>query len=105
VKQRSGNDANYYLLMIPRNLKTIQCIRTRREKMFVEYIKILNVRGADAGVNYYQVLLKIVVTASVGLALIYLAYKFLGKFGAIAVFIFEAIIFAIANDLVPFIDV
>ena len=73
--------------------------------MFVEYLRILNVRNGDAGVNYYQVLLKLVVTTGVGLALIYLAYKFLGKIGAIAVFIFEAIIFAIANDLVPFINV
>jgi hypothetical protein len=73
--------------------------------MFVEYIRILNVRGAgDAGLNYYQVLLKLVVIAGVGLALIYLAYKFLGKLGAIAVFIFEALIFAIANDLVPFMN-
>lgn len=73
--------------------------------MFVEYIRILNVRGAgDAGANYYQLLLKLVVIAGVGLALIYLAYKLLGKFGAIAVIIFEALIFAIANDLVPFIN-
>jgi len=36
------------------------------------------------------------------LVLIYLAYKVLGKFGALAVFIVEVIIFAIANDLVPF---
>jgi hypothetical protein len=38
-----------------------------------------------------------------GLALIYLGYKFLGKYGALAVFIFEVIIFALANDLVPFV--
>lgn len=72
--------------------------------MFAEYIRILNVSGAgNADVNYYQLLLKLVAIAGVGLALIYLAHKFLGKFGAIAVFIFEALIFAIANDLVPFI--
>ncbi len=73
--------------------------------MFVEYIRILDVRGAgDAGLNYYPVLLKLVVIAGVGLGLIYLAYKFLGKYGAIAVFIFEAIIFALANDLLPFLN-
>lgn len=73
--------------------------------MFVEYLRILNVRGAgDPGVNYYQLLLKLVVICGIGLALIYLAYRLLGKLGAIAVFIFEALIFAIANDLVPFIN-
>lgn len=69
--------------------------------MFVEYIRILDVRSGDAGLNYYQSMLKLVVIVGVGLALIYLGYKFFGKFGAIAVFIFETIIFAIANNLVP----
>lgn len=74
--------------------------------MFVEYIKILNISGGgDAGVNYYQLLLKLVVISGVGLALIYLAYKALGKIGAISVFIFELLIFAIANNLVPFINI
>jgi hypothetical protein len=74
--------------------------------MLVEYIKILNVGGGgDVGVNYYQLLLKLAVISGVGLALIYLAYKALGKIGAISVFIFELLIFAIANDLVPFIKV
>ena len=73
--------------------------------MFVEYIKILDVRGGDATVIYYQSLLKVFVIAVAGLALIYLGYKLLGKFGAIAVLTFEALIFAIANDLVPFINV
>jgi hypothetical protein len=74
--------------------------------MFVEYIKILDVGGGgDAGVNYYQLLLKLVVISGVGLALVYLAYKALGKIGAISVLIFELLIFAIANNLVPFINV
>jgi hypothetical protein len=74
--------------------------------MFVEYIKILDVGGGgDAGVNYYQLLLKLVVISGVGLALVYLAHKALGKIGAISVLIFELLIFAIANDLVPFINV
>ena len=73
--------------------------------MFVEYIKILDMRGGDATAVYYQSLLKVFVIAGVGLALVYLGYRLLGKFGAIAVLTFEAIIIAIANDLVPFINV
>lgn len=73
--------------------------------MFVEYIKILDVRGGDATVVYYQSLLKLLVISGAGLGLIYLGYRLLGKFGAIAVLTFEAIIFAIANDLLPFINV
>ncbi len=73
--------------------------------MFVEFLRILNVRVNESGVNYYQTLLKLVVILGVGLGLIYLGYKLLGKLGAIVVFMFEAIIFMIANDLVPFIKV
>ena len=73
--------------------------------MFVEYIRILDLSGTgDADVNYYQVLLKLLVIAGVGLTFVYLAYKLLGKFGAIAVFILEALIFAMANNLLPFIN-
>ena len=42
------------------------------------------------------------VIPSFGLAFIYLGYKLLGKFGAIAVFIIEAGLFVVANDLLPF---
>ena len=44
--------------------------------MFVEYIRILDFRATgDAGVNYYQLLLKLGIIGTVGVALIYLAYK------------------------------
>ena len=72
--------------------------------MFVEYIRILDKGGGDLQ-SQWQVIGKLGLIVGVGLALIYLGYKFLGKFGAMAVFIFEAIIFALANDLVPFVRI
>ena len=70
--------------------------------MFAEYLRILNASSDETGLNYYQALFKLAIIASVGLVLIYLGYKLLGKFGAISVFVFEVIIFAIANDWLPF---
>ena len=72
--------------------------------MFVEYIRILDKGGGDLE-SHWQLIGKLGLTVGVGLALIYLGYRFLGKFGALAVFIFEAIIFALANDLVPFVKI
>ena len=72
--------------------------------MFVEYIRILDKGGGDLQ-SQWQVIGKLGLIVGVGLALIYLGYKFVGKFGAMAVFIFEAIIFALANDLVPFVKI
>ena len=72
--------------------------------MFVEYIRIID-KGGGNYESQFQLIGKLGLIVGVGLALIYLGYKFLGKYGALAVFIFEAIIFAIANDLVPFINV
>jgi hypothetical protein len=72
--------------------------------MFVEYIRILDKGGNDVG-SQWQMTGKLGLIVGVGLALIYLGYKFLGKYGALAVFLFLATIFAIANDLVPFIKI
>ena len=72
--------------------------------MFVEYIRILDKGGNDLE-SHWQLMGKLGLIIGVGLALIYLGYRFLGKFGAMAVFLFEAIIFALANDLVPFVRI
>jgi hypothetical protein len=72
--------------------------------MFVEYIKILD-KGAGDYESQFQLIGKLGLIVGVALVLIYLGYKFLGKYGAMAVFIFEAIIFALANDLVPFVKI
>jgi hypothetical protein len=72
--------------------------------MFVEYIRILD-KGTGDLESQWQLIGKLGLIVGVGLALIYLGYKLLGKYGAIAVFIFEAIIFALANDLVPFVTI
>ena len=69
--------------------------------MFVEYIRILDQRGGDFE-SHWQLMGKLGLIVGVGLALIYLGYKFLGKYGAVAVFIFEAIIFALAKSLSKF---
>ena len=74
--------------------------------MFVEYIRILNKGSGDLDLeSHWQLMGKLGLIVGVGLALIYLGYKFLGKYGALAVFVFEAIIFALANDLVPFVKI
>jgi hypothetical protein len=72
--------------------------------MFVEYIRIIDKGGGDLE-SHWQLMGKSGFIVAVGLVLIYLGYKFLGKYGALAVFIFEAIIFALANDLVPFVKI
>jgi hypothetical protein len=71
--------------------------------MFVEYIRIIDKGGSDFA--SLRITGKLGLIVAVGLGLIYLGYKFLGKYGALAVFIFEVIIFAFANDLVPFIKI
>ena len=74
--------------------------------MFVEYIRILDKGGGGLDLeSQWQLIGKLGLIVGVGLALIYLGYKFLGRYGALAVFIFEAIIFALANDLVPFVKI
>jgi hypothetical protein len=74
--------------------------------MFVEYIRILNKGSGDFDLeSQWQLIGKLGLIVVVGLALIYLGYKFLGKYGALAVFMFEAIIFALANDLLPFVNI
>ena len=72
--------------------------------MFVEYIRILDKGGNDFD-SQWHLISKLGLIVVVGLALIYLGYRFLGKYGALVVFIFEAIIFALANDLVPFVKI
>lgn len=70
--------------------------------MFVEYVRILNMGDIDFESSSYALMGKGALIAGIGLALIYLGYQFFGKTGAIAIFLFEAMIFAIANDLVLF---
>lgn len=70
--------------------------------MFVEYLNILGKTGEGDVLSRAAIVGKLGLIIGVYLVLIYLAYKVLGKFGALAVFIVEVIIFAIANDLVPF---
>jgi hypothetical protein len=65
--------------------------------MFVEYIRIIDKGGSDFE--------SLRITGKLGLIVGYLGYKFLGKYGALVVFIFEVIIFAIANDLMPFVKI
>jgi hypothetical protein len=72
--------------------------------MFIEYMRILD-KGGGGLESQWQLIGKLGLIVGVGLALIYLGYKFLGKFGAMAVLICEAIIFAMANDLVPFVKI
>jgi hypothetical protein len=72
--------------------------------MFVEYIRILDRGGGDLQ-SQWQLMGRLGLIVGVGLALIYLGYKFLGKYGALAVFLILAVIFALANDLVPFLKI
>ena len=72
--------------------------------MFVEYIRIIDKGGGDLE-SHWQLMGKLGLIIGVGLALIYIGYKFLGKLGAMVVLILEVIIFALANDLVPFIKI
>ena len=74
--------------------------------MFIEYIRILDKSGGgiDLG-SQWHLIGKLAVSAAVGTLLIYIAYKILGKTGAIGMLIIEVIILALANDMVPFIKV
>ena len=72
--------------------------------MFVEYLRIIDKSGGDLG-SQWQLTGKLAIIAAVGTALIYIAYKILGKAGAIVMLIIEVIILALANDMVPFIEV
>ena len=72
--------------------------------MFVEYIRILDKGGGDLE-SHYQLMEKLGLIVGVGLVLVYLGYKFLGKYGALVVFIFEVIIFALANGLPAFVKI
>ena len=70
--------------------------------MFIEYLNILGNTGDGDVLTRAEIVCKLALIMGAGLILIYLAYKVLGKFGAIAVFIGEVIVFALVNDLVPF---
>lgn len=72
--------------------------------MFIEYIRILD-RGGGNLESQWQLMGRFGLIVGVGLALIYMGYKFLGKYGALVVFLVLAIIFALANDLVPFVKI
>ena len=69
--------------------------------MFIEYIRFLDIGANGVEGNYYQTLLKLLIVFGIGLGLIYISYKILGKFGAISVLILEITILAIANDMLP----
>ena len=72
--------------------------------MFIEYIRILDKSGGDLG-SQYQLTGKIAIIAAVCTLLIYLGYKLLGKAGAIGMLAIQVFILALANDMVPFIEV
>ena len=72
--------------------------------MFIEYMRILDRSGGDLG-SQWQLTGKLAIIAAVGTLLIYIAYKLLGKSGAIGMLIIEVMILALANDMVPFIEV
>ncbi len=72
--------------------------------MFIEYLRILDMSGGDFG-SQWHLTGRLAIIAAVGTALIYIAYKILGKAGAIVMLIIEVIILALANDMVPFIEV
>jgi hypothetical protein len=72
--------------------------------MFIEYLRILDRSGGDLG-SHYHLMGRLAIIAAVGTLLIYIAYKILGKSGAIGMLIIEVIILALANDMVPFIEV
>lgn len=71
--------------------------------MFIEYLRIIDRSGGDLG-SQWQLNGKLAIIAAVGALLIYIAYKILGKTGAIGMLIIEVIILALANDMVPFIN-
>ncbi len=72
--------------------------------MFVEYLRILDRSGGNLG-SQWHLTGKLAIIAAVGTLLIYIAYKLLGKAGAIGMLIIEVIILALVNDMVPFIEV
>ena len=72
--------------------------------MFVEYLRILDRSGGDLG-SQWHLTGKLAITAAVGTILIYIGYKLLGKAGAIGMLIIQVLILALANDMVPFIEV
>ena len=72
--------------------------------MFVEYLRILDRSGGDLG-SQYQLTGKVAIIAGVCALLIYIGYKLLGKSGAIGMLIIQFFILALANDMVPFIEV
>ena len=72
--------------------------------MFVEYLRILDRSGGDLG-SQYQLTGQIAIIAAVCTLLIYIGYKLLGKAGAIGMLIIQVFILALANDMVPFIEV
>jgi len=74
----------------------------RLSAMFIEYIRILGHQSGDAEISYYHLLSKVGIDALVGMAFIYLGYKLLGKYGAFVVFLFEAAILLLANNVLPF---
>jgi hypothetical protein len=72
--------------------------------MFIEYLRIIDRSGHDLG-SQYHLMGRLAIIAAIGTALIYVAYKILGKTGAIGMLIIEVVILALVNDMVPFIKV
>ena len=72
--------------------------------MFVEYLRILDRSGGDLG-SQWHLTGKVAIIAAVVTLLIYIGYKLLGKEGAIGMLIIQVLILALANDMVPFIEV
>ena len=68
-----------------------------------DILRFLSLRSSHAS-EYtvgYLVLLKVIVWGTLGFIAIYIAYKLLGKIGAIVVLLFGLLIFAIVNGLLP----
>ena len=62
---------------------------------------LLNSSHAPESASGYLILLKVIVWGTIGFIAIYIAYKLLGKFGAIVMFIFGLLFFVFVNDLLP----
>ena len=69
--------------------------------MFLEYVRILR-PGDEVSGQTFAVMGRMFAIICIGLLLIYLGYKLLGKLGAFIVLLIEVFIFSYANGLIPF---
>ena len=69
--------------------------------MFLEYVRILR-PGADVTGQSFVLMGKLFAIICIGLLIVYIGYKVLGKLGALIVLFIEVFIFSYANGLLPF---